>query len=161
MNDKSIRLDIGSGLQTDYDPGDWIRVDAYAQGADIKAFADKLPYEDNSVDEIWSSHMLEHVGKFEVVPTLKEWFRVLKSEGKLTLRVPDLAWCCQWWLDHQTTGWDMDILFGNQSRDGETHKTGFNREIMVDYLHQARFQVKEFNELDTHSQKTLEFICQK
>lgn len=158
---KPICLDIGCGLPIDYDLGDWIRIDPYAEGADVKAFADKLPYEDNSIQEIWSSHMLEHIGKLEVVPTLKEWFRVLKSGGKLTIRVPDLTWCCQWWIDHQTIGWDMDILFGNQTREGEFHKTGFNREIMMDYLRKAGFNVKIFNELETHSQKTLEFICYK
>lgn len=156
-----ICLDVGSGLPSDWQPGDYIRVDAYAKGVDVKAMADNLPYQNGEVDEIWSSHTLEHVGKFEVVPTLKEWFRVLKLGGKLTVRVPDLAWCCQWWLNHQTTGWDLDVLFGNQSREGEFHKTGFNREIMVDYLHQAGFNVREFNELETHNQKTLEFICQK
>ena len=158
------KIDIGCGLpESWYQPEeDWIRIDPYVNSPQVvQAFADKLPYEDSSIQEIFSSHLLEHLSKFDVVPTLKEWFRVLKDGGKLTVRVPDLAWCCQWWVNHQTTGWDLDVLFGNQSREGEFHKTGFNREIMVDYLHQAGFQVKEFNELDTHNQKTLEFICQK
>ena len=158
------KIDIGCGLRESwYQPEeDWIRIDPYINDPQIvKAFADKLPYGDNSVDEIFSSHLLEHLSKFEVVPALKEWHRVLKPEGKLTVRVPDLAWCCQWWLDHQTTGWDMDVLFGNQSREGEFHKTGFNREIMVDYLRESGFSVRVYNELQTHSQKTLEFICVK
>ena len=79
----SLNLDIGAGLPIDYDPGDWIRIDPYAEGADIKAFADKLPYENNLVDSIWSSHMLEHVGKFEVVNVLKEWWRILSREVKV------------------------------------------------------------------------------
>ena len=105
--------------------------------------------------------MLEHCYKAQIIPTLKEWFRVLKSGGKLTLKVPDLAWCCQWWLEHQTSGWDMDIIFGGQSREGEAHHTGFNREIMINYLHEAGFKVEKFEELETHSQKTLSFECEK
>lgn len=154
-------LDVGSGLKNDWQPGDYIRVDPYVEESDVKAFADKLPYKDGEIDSIFSSHLLEHLGKFEVVPTLKEWHRVLKKDGTLTIRVPDLAWCCQWWLNHQNTGWDIDVIFGNQSRAGEFHKTGFNREIMIEYLSQAGFHVKEYNELETHSQKTLEFICAK
>ncbi|HLE17793.1 MAG TPA: methyltransferase domain-containing protein [Syntrophales bacterium] len=159
------KLDLGCGLRESwYEPDnkEWIRIDPYIDDPEIvKAFADKLPYEDNSIDGIFSSHTLEHIGKFKIVDTLKEWYRILKPEGKLTVRVPDLEWCCNWWLNHQTTGWDLDLIFGNQSREGEEHKTGFNRDIMVDYLKEAGFGVKIFNELETHSQKTLEFICQK
>ena len=154
-------LDLGSGLPSDWEPGDYIRVDPYVEEADVKAFADNLPYKDGEVDSIFSSHTLEHVGKFEVIPTLKEWHRVLKEGGKLTIRVPDLEWCCNWWLNHQTTGWDMDVLFGNQSREGEFHKTGFTRQIMIDYLHDAGFKVEKFDELETHAQKTLHFECSK
>ena len=159
------KLDLGCGLRESwYEPDDkeWIRVDAYIDDPEIvKAFADKLPYEDNSIDEVFSSHTLEHISKFKIVDTLKEWYRVLKPDGKLTLRVPDLEWCLRWWLNHQTTGWDMDLIFGNQSREGEEHKTGFSRDIMLDYLHEAGFKVKNFEELDTHSQKTLSFECIK
>ncbi len=160
-----MKIDVGCGLKEGWhEPLDplWIRVDGFIDDPDIvKASADKLPYPDSSVDEIFSSHMLEHVYKEEVVSTLKEWYRVLKPAGTLTLRVPDLVWCCNWWLNHQTTGWDMDIIYGNQSRPGEAHKTGFTREILVDYLREAGFNVKVFNELETHSQKTLEVICTK
>lgn len=159
MDNKNINLDIGSGLKTDWQPGDYIRIDPYAEGVDVKAFADNLPYENNSVDSIWSSHTLEHIDKFHIVSTLKEWYRILKPNGIITIRVPDLAWCCQWWLNHQTTGWDMDIIFGNQSREGEFHKTGFNREIMLEYLHQSGLVCKKYEELETHNQKTLSFEC--
>lgn len=153
------KLDIGYG-GVKYAP-EYIGVDPYFPDAEVKAFADKLPYEDNSIDEVYSSHTLEHVSKLQVVPTLKEWYRVLKVGGKLILRVPDLVWCCEWWLKNQTTGWDMDIIFGNQGREGEFHKTGFNYDIAMNYLKEAGFVVKKFEEMETHSQKTLSFECIK
>ena len=155
------RLDIGCGTKDEWIKGNWIRIDPYVEEAGVKAFAWKLPYEDSSVDEIWSSHTLEHLYKKQVIPTLLEWYRVLKPQGKLTIRIPDLAWCCNWWLNHQTNGWDLDIIYGGQSRAGEYHHTGFNREIMVDYLREAGFTVKKFEELETHNQKTLSFKCIK
>ena len=158
---KPCNLDIGAGTKDEWVEGDWVRVDAYVDEADIKAPAWKLPFHDNWVDSIWSSHTLEHVSKRMVVPTLKEWYRVLKPNGKLTLRVPDFAWCCQWWLDHQTNTWDMDIIYGGQTRQGEYHKTGFNREIAINYLQEAGFKVEKFEELDTHSQRTMSFDCIK
>ena len=156
----AVRLDIGSGGKPFYGEG-WLGVDPYHPEADVQCSGDKLPYGDNTVDEIYSSHMLEHITKLDVPKFLKEWFRVLKSGGKLILRVPDLEWCCRYWLDHPGIGWEMDIIYGGQSRNGEFHKTGFNYEIALNYLKEAGFIVKKFEEMETHSQKTLSFECQK
>jgi len=154
-----INLDVGSGT---IPIEGFVGVDPYNTPKNgVKAFAENLPYEDNSVDEIYSSHALEHIVKLRVVPTLKEWYRVLKLGGKLTVRVPDLAWCCNWWLNHPTDGWNMDIIFGGQSNEGEFHKTGFSKEIMLNYLREAGFKIKKFEELETHSQQTLHFECIK
>jgi len=158
---KPKKLDIGCGTPDEWIEGDWIRVDPYVKEADIRKPAWDLPFGDNSIDEIHSSHVLEHLYKEQVVLTLKEWFRVLKVGGKLTIFVPDLEWCCNWWLNHQTNKWDMDIIYGGQSRKGEAHHTGFNRQIMIDYLHEVGIKVLKYEELETHSQKTLCFGCTK
>jgi len=55
----------------------------------------------------------------------------------------------------------MDIIFGGQSNEGEFHKTGFSKEIMLNYLREAGFKIKKFEELETHSQQTLHFECIK
>ena len=166
----SLKIDIGCGIKESWHEPEgnppsgeasWVRVDPYVEEADLKAFAHDLPYKDGEVDEIFSSHTLEHISKFKIAETLKEWYRVLKPLGKLTVRVPDLEWCCNWWINHQTTGWDMDVLFGNQSREGEVHLTGFNRQIMIDYLREAGFKIEKFEEMETHDQKTLSFECIK
>jgi len=127
-----IKLDIGSGGKSGHP--DFLGVDPFAEGADIKAFMWDLPYEDNSVDEIICQQALEHVTKFAVVPSLKEWNRVLKPGGKLQLQVPDLEWACMHWLSHQTTEWNMDIIYGNQMHEGEFHKTGFTMKILGQYF---------------------------
>lgn len=148
-----LRLDIGSGLEHKDDG--WIGVDPFSETANNRDFMWELSFEDESVDEIFSSHSLEHVEKRKVLPTLKEWYRVLKPSGKVTIRVPDLAWCCKWFLEHQSTGWDMDVIFGHQAHSGEFHKTGFTKEILLDYVKKTDFKLVLFEELSTHSQKTL------
>ena len=55
----------------------------------------------------------------------------------------------------------MDIIYGGQSRRGEAHHTGFNFEIMKNYLHEVGFRIIKSEELETHSQKTLMFECTK
>ncbi len=48
-----------------------------------------IPFPDNSVDGIFSSHMIEHFDCFQAINFLKECFRSLKPGGVLRLSVPD------------------------------------------------------------------------
>lgn len=130
---KKIRLDVGCGSKETKKKG-YTGVDAYTDDADIRARMWELPFDTGTVDEVYSAQALEHVGKVRVLQTLEEFKRVLKIGGKLELRVPDLEWACMWWLQHQSTGWDLDIIYGTQLHDGEFHKTGFNTKIIWDYL---------------------------
>lgn len=156
-----IRLDIGSGNN----PREgFTGVDLFAEGEGIvKAPMNALPYPDESVDEIYSSHALEHIGKYEVVPTLHEWWRVLKWEGRLTIEVPDLTWVCKNWLNRQTNDWHMDAIFGDQSTPGQYHKTGFTRNIMYRYLEEAGFEHREVSSaiVFSHEQDCLLFTLTK
>lgn len=157
----AVRLDIGSGNQP---MKGFTGVDLYAEGEGIvKAPMDALPYEDESVEEIYSSHALEHIGKYEVVPTLREWYRVLKFDGVLTIEVPDLEWCCMNWLKYKSSDWNMDALFGDQSTPGQFHKTGFTQQIMYKYLEQAGFAGREVTSgrLWSHNQDCLVFVVVK
>lgn len=149
-------LDIGSG-----GPGNppYIGVDPYAPGADLKAFMWDLPYENYEVDKIYSSHALEHISKHDIHRTLREWRRVLKPDGELELLIPDLEWCVKHWLNNQTTGWELDIIFGHQSHEGEFHKTGFTRSIIEQYLRETGFRVESFEYIPTHGQQTMRIIA--
>lgn len=152
-----MRLDIGCGKEP---KTSFVGVDLYTE-ATIKAAMWLLPFEDDSVDEIFSSHALEHIPKKYVPITLAEWFRVLSPGGIVTLRVPCLEWCCKHWLETKTDGWDMDVIFGNQDHDGEFHKTGFWKDRLFRLVIDAGFTVVDYNEIETHNQKTLEIIFTK
>ena len=157
-----IKLDVGSGGKAAPYLGEgWLGVDPFVETADVKAPMWELPYPDNSVAAIFSSHALEHVAKAQVPVTLKEWYRVLQPGGVLILRIPDLEWCCKWFLEHPTTGWDMDVIFGNQQHGGEFHKTGFTLRIAMQYLLDAGFLIMKYEELKTHAQKTMSFEALK
>ncbi len=45
-----------------------------------------LPFEDNSLDYVYSSHVLEHI--IQIEQTLKEWHRVTKIGGHIIIVVP-------------------------------------------------------------------------
>lgn len=130
-----IKLDIGSGGKSPDDS--FISVDKYVLTADIIADMWDLPYKDGEVDVIFAAHCLEHISKFKVVITLKEWERVLKIGGKLQIIVPDLVWACKWWLEHPYNNWAMDTIYGNQLHEGQFHMTGFTPDIMRFYLEET------------------------
>lgn len=53
----------------------------------LRGHADKLPFDSDSLDFVYSSHLLEDFADWE--PILKEWVRVLKPGGKLIVLIPD------------------------------------------------------------------------
>lgn len=126
-----VKLDIGAGGFSSDDT--FLSVDAYTE-ADINALMWDIPLPTASVDVIFSSQAMEHISKFQVVPTLREWARLLKPGGRAQIIVPDLEWICWWWLTHQSVDWDMDIIFGHQQHEGEYHRTGYNPKILKDYV---------------------------
>ncbi len=65
----------------------------FAQRSDIRwADATKhIPLPDNSVDVVYSSHMVEHLSKAQALSFFKEAKRVLVSGGVLRIVVPDIS----------------------------------------------------------------------
>ncbi|CAL76043.1 hypothetical protein BRADO2198 [Bradyrhizobium sp. ORS 278] len=49
-----------------------------------------IPFQDNSADAVYHSHLMEHIDRGHVAGFTKEIFRVLKSGGILRICVPDL-----------------------------------------------------------------------
>jgi tetratricopeptide (TPR) repeat protein/SAM-dependent methyltransferase len=98
--DKPKRLNLGCG---DKILPDYVNVDVVASRAgkvpDVMCDLHQLtPFEDNSVDEILSVHVVEHFWRWEVLDILKEWVRVLKPGGKMILECPNLKSACEEFL---------------------------------------------------------------
>ena len=148
-----MKLDIGAGPVGAHAP-DFLTVDAFAP-ADCKAQMWDLPFPDGSVDEIWSSHALEHVQRSDVLPTLKEWHRVLRKGGTATISVPDLDYVARYWLRHPGQPRALAILFGNQKHEGEFHKTGWGIRSLQGDLRSAGFRVQSIVSIYDHHQQTL------
>ena len=120
-----VKLNVGcGGVKL---PG-YIGIDSNPRsGADIIKPAHNLPYKEGTVDEIRSSHMLEHVKLLSA--TLSEWFRVLKPGGLLWIRVPNFEVYVREWLkgdkDYRI-GLGLINLYGHQDKGpGMYTRTGF------------------------------------
>ena len=59
-----------------------------------------IPYENNSIDVVYHSHLLEHLDRSNVRGFLMEVLRVLKPNGIQRIVVPDLYLLCKSYIDN-------------------------------------------------------------
>lgn len=99
---RPLRLNLGCG---DKILPDYINVDVVesrkGQKPDVLCDLHHLaPFENDSVDEILSVHVVEHFWRWEVRDILKEWVRVLKPGGRMILECPNLESACRHFLEN-------------------------------------------------------------
>jgi len=102
-------------------------------------------FDDASVDELYASHILEHLGYDKALPeTLKELARILKPDGKFYIAVPDLMALSKLFahpqLDVKGRMHVMRIMFGGRTDPYDVHVAGFDQEILGAFLGQAGFK---------------------
>lgn len=95
MSESKIKLNLGCG---NHYLNDYVNVDLYpefCQKVDASYDIKNLPHADETVDEIISSHVIEHFDMNTGQKVLKEWYRALKPQGILRLETPDLYNTCK------------------------------------------------------------------
>jgi predicted SAM-dependent methyltransferase len=102
-----MKLHLGCGKR--HIPG-FFHIDAVEYPhVDHVATIDNLGFiADDSVDLIYTCHVLEHFRRKDVGRVLREWARVLKPGGTLRVSVPDFARLCE---VYQRTG-DLNLVIG-------------------------------------------------
>lgn len=138
----SLKLHLACGH--DYDPS-YINIDLYAPEdarVDFRHDVRKLPYDDNTVDEIKAFHIIEHFDFFEGQEVLKEWYRVLKPGGKLYLETPDFLETCRAFVnsDEQFRIVLYGHFFAHPWVPGQTHKFLFTESQLRSQLSWANFK---------------------
>ena len=120
-----IKLNLGAG--GDIKAG-WRNMDIMFPPPDYIDITKPLPFEDNSVEFIYTSHTVEHTTTPDAVRFFAECLRILKHEGTLRIAVPsadkiyDLA-------DDQYLKWHGQSGFGDGTRRGAV------RSILLDHGH--------------------------
>ena len=82
-----IKLNIGCGP---YKKPGYINIDKNPiwEPDKVVDVRNGFPFDDNSVDEIWASHFMEHLDKDEIIFVLSECYKKLKPNGILTIKIP-------------------------------------------------------------------------
>lgn len=73
----------------------------------INNISDLAMFDDNTVDMIYASHVVEHIPQGKLSPTLQEWKRVLKNGGVLRISVPDFGKLLE---VYQRSGEDVEAI---------------------------------------------------
>ena len=100
-------------------------------------------FDDESCEEIYASHIIEHVDQKTVLNTLKGINRILKKNGKFYNSVPDMDSLCHFFIsplaNKKIKFHVMRMIFGGQVDEYDYHYFGWNYEFLNDYLTQAKF----------------------
>ncbi|MCM3197187.1 class I SAM-dependent methyltransferase [Priestia megaterium] len=87
MKKRKLHLGCGKTILEE-----WINLDIMEQqGVDVVADLEKcaeipLPFEDNSIDEFYASHLIEHIQ--HTLPMMQELHRIAKNDAKAVFRLP-------------------------------------------------------------------------
>ncbi len=104
---------------------------------------DLSQFEGESIEEIYASHVVEHVDQQKILNTFKGIFRVLKNEGKFYISVPDMDVLCHFFVsplaNKEIKFHTMRMIFGGQIDKYDYHYFGWNYEFIKDYLTDAGF----------------------
>lgn len=134
LTSSGLRLNLGCGhLPSD----DHVNVDMRElPGVDVVAAIDDLPFEDGSVEEIFSSHVLEHFPVEQLRrKMLPYWITKLAPGGTFRAVVPDAAAMIR---RHRAGEIPFDqfreVFFGGQEYEGDFHFNMFTTESLSEIL---------------------------
>jgi predicted SAM-dependent methyltransferase len=137
-----VRLHVGGEVHKD----GWLNFNIQpGPTVDIVGTCTRMPeIADDSVAEIYASHVLEHLSYVdELHQALAEFHRVLAPGGALMASVPDFNLLCRLFLaDGLATQQRFEVMrmiFGGQMDPHDLHKVGLTHEFLDSYLRHAGF----------------------
>jgi predicted SAM-dependent methyltransferase len=98
-----LNLGCGSNFHKE-----WVNIDFVSKSNAVQAhdLLEGIPFEAQSMDVVYHSHVLEHFSKTDGIQFIKECFRVLKPQGVIRIAVPNLEVIAKEYLKHL----DMAVL---------------------------------------------------
>lgn len=142
------KINLGCGYRLH---SDWINVDFIKTGSDVIVcnLLDGIPFEDQSADVIYHSHVLEHFSRGGGEKFILECFRVLKPGGIIRIAVPDLEEIAKGYVNalemarNGEKGWDKNYDWMVMEMFDQTVRT-FSGGEMAQYLEQEIIDNEEF-----------------
>jgi len=102
-----VKFNMGCGR--DRLPG-YLGVDMHSDTADIKQDIMTLDLPEQCADEIFASHVIEHIPQHRAPKVLEKWLNTLKDGGMLVMETPDLAGLCKDYLEQDGADQHMTAM---------------------------------------------------
>lgn len=135
-----MKLNLGCGGK--YFDG-YINVDTADVAKDASYDIRKLPYADESVDEIVAIHVFEHFLYTEAESILREWHRVLHHGGRLILELPCLDKILRLFAENANEQLTLWGLYGEPATHPHgmehLHKWCWSKEALSELLRDVGF----------------------
>jgi len=104
-----------------------------------------LPFSSRSFALVEVYHVIEHVYPWVSVEILKEFWRILKPEGKLVIECPNLEFACAWLVQNSDYRSDSQMgmwaIYGDPNSQNalQMHKWGYTPITLAEILKKAGF----------------------
>lgn len=140
-----VKLNIGCGR---FSFTDWINIDKldFPNVNRVLDISKEIPYENESIDEIYAGHFLEHLDMDSALKFLAESFRVLKKGMKIIIVIPDAKKIYQQFDYHQYSR----IIFsvGGMEVSGlgfseDSHRSIWDSEHLILEMKKVGFEARE------------------
>lgn len=133
---------------------DWIHIDGGDYNhLDYNSITNLSQFNDNSIDLIYASHLIEYFDREEIKSILQEWKRVLKKGGILRVAVPNFEILSKLYFEKKVK---LEQIIGplygkmNMSDVNIYHKTTYDFESLRNLLESCDFKnVVLYNWRDT------------
>ena len=113
----------------------------------VGSISDLSQFDNDSIEEIYASHVVEHVDQKNIKKTLNGIYRILKEGGKFYISVPDLDVLCKIFINDKAPPkvkfHVMRMMFGGQTDENDYHYFGWNFLFMKDFLIESGFKKVE------------------
>ena len=144
-----MKLHLGCGnLNID----GFTNIDIQSTAADILAdITDLSRFTDDSIEEIYTCHVMEHFKRRQILGVLEEWNRVLQPGGLLRISVPDFEQVVKIYTKNKDMSELCGFLNGGQRDDYDIHYINYDFIIMKELLECCGF-------VDVRRYDSFEFI---
>ena len=119
----------------------------------IGDISDLSQFSENSVEEIYASHVVEHVEQSKIESTFEGIHRILKDNGKFYISVPNMNVLFRQFLEKKnqtkTKIKIMRMIFGGQIDEYDFHYFGWDFELLSGLLKNVGFE--EIEKVDKFS----------
>jgi len=161
---RTVKLHLGCGgvqwldfINVDLHPHDETKSDDSRDGCIADVFADmrNLGLAEASIDEIFTSHTIDHFTRWEAIDMLRDWYRMLKPGGLVVIEVADFNRCILWLFHPRGRNRQLarNQFYGNQwdRIDFETHRYVWSSRELRGVLRQIGFgHVESSHATQTH-----------